>query len=249
MTKEHIWSDWLSSIMGTQQNFHSQSLLHVRPGPGNVVFIGPQTSRTKQGSIGQVKVRNVCRDCNGGWMSRIVESAKPAAQRLIQGERFELSEEDQKAVTKWLAVMTIMAEFTDRSSRGVTDEMIRLFYSDQSSLDQWSIVVARYRGLRFSPHRYLHFGGRCTGLSRSGQKFDLGFSQASILVLGNLATLCFSSTNPRIMDFYQSISDAAGFASIWPLQKNMLDISNIIKTDDEIDEAFNSLFGPTEMEV
>lgn len=101
MSKEHIWSDWLQDVLpryGTRTEAFTTDLLKK-----------PHTIQVKQGDVSTKKVRVVCTECNGGWMSGIVNKAKPIAAKLISGEELQLDAGAQQALANWLGLAALMA--------------------------------------------------------------------------------------------------------------------------------------------
>src|SRR5262245_12065211 len=75
MSKEHIWSDWLDEVI-PRGGDHFVTVTSFLDAEGNSL---PDLRQKRQGSVHTKKVRRVCRSCNGGWMSNIVNTAKQPA--------------------------------------------------------------------------------------------------------------------------------------------------------------------------
>jgi hypothetical protein len=98
LSKEHIWSDWLGKIIPRSDD-HSQSIIRDVPGPDRIRIVEPFLY-SHQGSMNSRKLRNVCKKCNNGWMSAIVNRAKPSAEMI-------------RDLAAWISLSSVMAEFTD----------------------------------------------------------------------------------------------------------------------------------------
>jgi hypothetical protein len=59
--------------------------------------------------------RAFCRDCNGGWMSRLEERVQPVLEPLALGKPVILSLEDQEVLSFW-ATKTGLVEFVRSNS-------------------------------------------------------------------------------------------------------------------------------------
>lgn len=87
--------------------------IYVRPGSTKKFDLTrPMTYERKRGCLSQRKVRKVCEThCNNGWMPRAVDAAKPTAYKLILGRSCSCDEAEQRKLTTWLAIATIMQEY------------------------------------------------------------------------------------------------------------------------------------------
>ena len=114
LSKEHIWSDWLKELIprntthgewseGFEYDFEEKKFTGMRP----------LMEMTRQGCMTHCKIRNVCEaHCNNGWMGRAVEAAKPIASNLITGQMCKVDEGGVRSLATWLAITTVMQEFT-----------------------------------------------------------------------------------------------------------------------------------------
>ena len=108
VTKEHIWSDWMKSILLPVSEHHQTGILINSNLQTKIATVQPVLGPTRQGAMTQRKIRNVCCVCNGGWMSQLVDRAKPFAAPLIQDHNCELSSTAQHDLAGWIAMAAIM---------------------------------------------------------------------------------------------------------------------------------------------
>ena len=78
--REDIISDWLAEELGGTPPI---STTHFADVGGQE----PRSFTQTHGSVATLKYPEVCRDCNGGWMSNLEVSTKPLLVPLIRGER------------------------------------------------------------------------------------------------------------------------------------------------------------------
>ena len=158
LSKEHIWSDWLSRLI-PPNNAHGQywGSMHRDSGTGNIEWTELPGSATREGSVLQRKVRNVCKRCNNGWMSRVVDRAKSHTEKLILGKTTHLNRQAQIDLAAWIGVTTITQEFANRGRRPRIPAQDRLAFMDTGAPPlSWSIWVARYAGKWWAPMGHYH---------------------------------------------------------------------------------------------
>lgn len=151
LTKGHIWPDWIDRALGITAQGHLQE-------EGLFETFSTQLPKNdyalidRQGSAGQRKPRNTCLACNGGWMSRMEDSAKRPTARLIRGERQFLSPVDQIAVAALLCLISTRIEFigTQRAVSAQDRNWLRLARMPSAS---WKIWIAKFIG----PNPYEHW--------------------------------------------------------------------------------------------
>jgi hypothetical protein len=98
LSKEHVTPKWLLKVLGLPKNdqlFQGVALAKT----GHLL-----EPRRVQSTFGFVEGR-VCRDCNGGWMHRLENLAKPLLVPLISKQRdpASLSRSECSVIGKWAA--------------------------------------------------------------------------------------------------------------------------------------------------
>ena len=73
---------------------------------------GSQTAHSHSGSWVDVKARAECTRCNGGWTRQIEESVNVLLPKLIQGQRMQLSTQDQQGLASWSVVTVLLLQHT-----------------------------------------------------------------------------------------------------------------------------------------
>lgn len=121
MSKQHVLPNWLGEYFPKKQNdVKVQRLVYIEKQQESMKV--QPVIRKKQGHLGTLKIRNVCQNCNNGWMSKLEESVKPIVENLIKGQVVGLSKKDQDALTRWVILVNIMIEYTDEKTMAIPSE-------------------------------------------------------------------------------------------------------------------------------
>jgi len=140
MSKEHIWSDWLKSILpelaAQTDSFHFGSVFNAKTG------VTHRTERTVPTTILETQVKRVCRTCNSGWMNDIELAAAAKLELMILGKPTTLSPDDQQNVATWIALKVLMNEFTYPQIRALTQQDHHDFHSSRSPLPNTTIWIS-----------------------------------------------------------------------------------------------------------
>ena len=81
MTNEHAWPQWLGQGAQVEPTQTTRSIGFGRTAE-DAMTEAPNQIVVKPGSVLTARIREVCADCNSGWMSRLEEDARPILQRL-----------------------------------------------------------------------------------------------------------------------------------------------------------------------
>jgi hypothetical protein len=106
-----------------------------------------------QGMQSNLRTACVCKDCNGGWMSRLEENARKILGPLMEDIHLVLNGDQQLLIAKWAVKTAMTAETFNRTTR-------RPFYTHDE--------CARFRESWTFPYSMF------VGLGRYGGTFDLG---------------------------------------------------------------------------
>jgi hypothetical protein len=96
-TKEDMWPDWLIRCVGEDRNSPSQYWRSTFAEPKT--WAGPR-----------FKVKNVCEDCNGVWMSDLENAVRRPMGCLINDLSIPLSCDDQYAIARWCCKTAMVIE-------------------------------------------------------------------------------------------------------------------------------------------
>jgi hypothetical protein len=150
ISKEHVWPRWLRQLapdVDKSRFTHSAGFGWSEPS----AFREYQTDTVHQpGSVFNMVAREVCAECNGGWMSRLERSAQPILLRLISVASEESADTLVPGEAAVLAVWAIktawMREFTAPGNHTATREMRAALRSRLEPPDFSRVWLARHSG-------------------------------------------------------------------------------------------------------
>jgi hypothetical protein len=93
-----------------------------------------------------MKVRRVCADCNGGWMSALERTAALTLRPLIAGSPRRLLPAEQEIIAVWAIKTALMCEFIHPDSRGGADEHFRWLGEHLKPTPNGHVWLAAYTG-------------------------------------------------------------------------------------------------------
>jgi hypothetical protein len=217
---------------------HAQTLIGAKYAPGNKIVLSPDT-KVRQGHVRNKRLHIVCeRHCNNGWISRLEDETKSFLVPLMSGEQHVLTSSEQERFALWLAIMTIVWEYTDRKYQAVPSSDRAYICQHRRPPPDWSMWIGAYSGVNWQT-RYNHSGSQV----RSSQHLRPGFVDAGSLNTNTpnyqISTFCTaglflhatSSTVRGIADSEKSRSfpklsrlwPTTGFAIRWPPAVPMTD--------------------------
>jgi|BarGraNGADG00212_1021973.scaffolds.fasta_scaffold10691_4 hypothetical protein len=142
---EHVDPRWVSRLY-----------LDADSGPGTFTmsFGGLYPERTARTLNQTVRV---CRSCNGGWMARLEERAKPELIMLKSGEALKIGSDGQQVLAWWLMKNAIVKELVSPASSPlrVSTQAQRQLVRSGSIPSGWRIAIGAYEGT--GPNLVHHF--------------------------------------------------------------------------------------------
>jgi hypothetical protein len=129
LTGEHLWADWLRELLSNKEAPFPHRRTSTIGGLDHQWLMPPFTLR----------VNEVCRACNNGWMSELEEQAKPLLKPMILGKPTQLSERDQVTLATWAAKTAMVYQLTTkhRAIRPYEYEYLRLHLKPRSPAQVW----------------------------------------------------------------------------------------------------------------
>jgi hypothetical protein len=212
-TKSHIWPDWIGSLPLHKPNHH---MVHVgkletfetsAEGPASQTII-------RQGRAGARKPRNTCVTCNGGWMSKIEQAAKPTLSALILGEPVLLGPADQALLSSLLCLIAIRVEFTEPQMQAVPAEDRRILMTTGNVPPHtWKIWIARYHDdVNPEDHWTGHLGMQVVSDPTHTFRPHKCNTQVTTMVMGKFLAHLVSSTVMALPGGYSDVQ----LTRIWP---------------------------------
>jgi hypothetical protein len=230
MTKGHIWPKWLQKVRPPTATSHTQVT-------GEFVTFTPKARRPprnvaiRQGHAGSRKIKNVCRNCNNGWMSQIEQAAMEAAIPLILAQQYALTAYHQRELARWFALMTMMAEFMDPLTKALTSEHRKFLKENLDPPPIFKMWIGRYSGTNPDLHWSHHMGMNMSLTPEvSGDPYKCN-TQTTTLVIGALCIHTYSSTVDPDFPGYRR----APIKQVWPvIEERMIWPPMIGLNDDNI---------------
>lgn len=143
LTKEHLWPDWLKSIIGKDDTtHHDRHLFNADFISDNLIVIEPNLIRKNGNSLNRT-LKIVCEECNNTWMSKIEDKAKTILEALILNKPIKLDRKQQKMIVQWAVLRTIISEFTDEKTRVVTAKERKEFYQTNEVPANWYVWIGK----------------------------------------------------------------------------------------------------------
>jgi hypothetical protein len=206
LTGEHVLGDWLSKI--------GLDLDPVPHGAGPLNRIGRELGVRPPF---RQKVRDICGNCNHGWMSRLEVVAQRVLTPFILGEPGMIEAVDQGAVAAWvhktaLTAMLVSSEEDRDRGYGLPASEYRALYALQDearSLPASRFWVGRYEGHRCWSVRVTPLAVRIDGLPEP----DRPQGYAMTIVLGQLVLHGVRSTTPSLQ---VEVSTRLDLPQLWP---------------------------------
>jgi hypothetical protein len=242
VTKQHVWPDWLKSIVPRKYPEHFQMLTMIDIHTPGIAVLQPDI-RHKRGPSGTRKIRNVCAKCNSGWMSRIESAAKPMLTDLILGKARILDNTQQLALSTWITLISIVAEYTDKPTLSIPTHHRRYLMEKNLPPEGWRIWIGAYSGVRWGEcHDYRHFGLAIVPKNTFHSIRPECNTQFSTFVIGSLLIHAASTTIQNLTPTFNSIVDH-GLEQIWPsLKQNVTWPTSFALSDEHVDYISDAFF-------
>lgn len=110
MSREHLWPRWAQAALAQDQRGKKiRNALH--DGPLGEPF------KTWEAPVFEATLKDVCVECNSGWMSKIEASAKPFALPLMLGRSIALAPEAQRELALWAYLKCSLFQTMERDTR------------------------------------------------------------------------------------------------------------------------------------
>jgi hypothetical protein len=150
LSKEHVWPQWMRQLAPALDRERSTRTLGFARTALDSWSELPTEIVTQPGDVLTARVREVCRSCNNGWMSRLEQHAQPILSLLADG-RYALGSiaippEDAAVVARWALKCAWMRELATKGPRTPTSDM-RLHLKEWMTPPPCTRVwAARYMG-------------------------------------------------------------------------------------------------------
>jgi hypothetical protein len=189
VSKEHIFPQWMQGIVPPQM----QRTVHLVDGMHAFGWQSGQKSFSELGALARPgdplsqTINKVCRTCNNGWMSRIVEDAKPLLADLLSGRIIPLSRHDRMRLVRAVILTAMMIDQADERLSAVSSEARRHIMTAKTPPANWRVFFAWNEGQMHAAWWNRTFVASVQGVVPSTSNFNVCLwyvGKAIFLVLG-----------------------------------------------------------------
>lgn len=139
LSKEDIWPTWMTPYFPRDIERYEYGRIDVYDDDNPMV-----TRINRGGDPRSRRAKCVCRKCNSGWMSVLQSKAKGVVLSLAQGEARVLTEEDQRVLARWIAMVTITSEFIEPRSVAIPESDRDWVMNRVGAPENWKIWIGDY---------------------------------------------------------------------------------------------------------
>jgi hypothetical protein len=219
LSKTHIWPDWLERLLrpGTM-SIEEETRPDKRRRPLTLRYT------PRMGSPFSQKPYLACINCNTGWMQDVEDAMLKFAKPLFTSlDPAILNRYQIRAFVFWITLITVLAEYLDRSRSRVTitkteRDLIRRYRAPPPN---WSIVVSSLNSEMWRcKYRNVHkmiFDFQNVGEYLNLKSTYVPNTQISSFGMGNIFVQVFSCPNERFVDDFRRAAKARGLMRLWPL--------------------------------
>lgn len=149
MSDEHAWPQWLGQGIELEPTQTTRTIGYGRTAE-DAMTEAPNVVVRKKGSVLTARIREVCKNCNNGWMSRLETAARPLLERLCAQSyvfgRTTFSLENAATLATWSTKTAWVRERASNQIVTPTPQM-RLHLKEQLLPPDFTRVwVARHQG-------------------------------------------------------------------------------------------------------
>ena len=197
------------------------------------------------GALRDWQIKCVCggtnASCNNGWMrQRIEEPAQPILEKLIHGERFRMSPQDQQRVAAWAVLKATIGEYDDGDH--VTTHHMQRKYLMRNHLppkQNWAVWIGHFERKSWRPE---WISGALFGVAKPGPKTDLNKTpthfngHTTTQVIGKLFIQVIRLPIPGFVERWRfAMPDGGQLIRIWPQSLYSINWPGPAMTDREAD--------------
>lgn len=107
ITKEHLYGDWLNSVLPAQPRLRARVSEVLDRRTGQVARRDMEVPQHRH----EIQLRCVCQICNNGWMSDMEATTQRVASPMMLGSTTSVSAEDAAGVAAWMTKIAMLQDF------------------------------------------------------------------------------------------------------------------------------------------
>jgi hypothetical protein len=177
-SNEHLFPDWLNELFPVKKGDPDVELArHIANESG--------VERTTWGAreIASATTKQVCHNCNTGWMARLEGMARPLLTPLTQGHAGDLNAEQQIVIATWAVKTAMVCEATlSEMADNFTDDERSLLREQCRPPASVAVVIAAVEG-QIAPMHYSAAKARMLVGTAEAARFHVHTIQVGPLVL------------------------------------------------------------------
>jgi hypothetical protein len=161
MSREHLWPRWAQEVLSEEQRGqrvpHS---LEPHDGPPKAWDAVPFSAT----------LRDVCVECNNGWMNAIEEEARPFMEPLMRGEEGGTIEPlgAQWAISRWAYLKVLLFERVDTRQSWIPEHRCHEMYEASIQAEpelpaDMSVFLAAHEDIRIGQYAHRLLGDATSG--------------------------------------------------------------------------------------
>ncbi|MGY3212555.1 hypothetical protein [Mucilaginibacter sp. HD30] len=219
LIEQHLFPQWINNIYPDPTFNYMQNTM--KASFQNGIFDENNSVEKKQGKTSAKRTKNVCRICNGGWISDLEVKAKPLLIDLIDLKNIKICDEQKATLSSWMALMSIMLGY-DKHSVQVVKKDERVYLKENlSPSSSWEIWIGRSQSEKYKRS----FSCRAISLNSPFEILSGNVephAQVAIFGIKNFVFLTKYNAKKGIT-FAENQILIDNYARIWPLDGSQLD--------------------------
>lgn len=141
LTDEDLVSIWVNKALTQRSGRAPKVAFSSRRVDGDQIY---NLDRKLSQTYSVIKIPDICKSCNNGWMSVIDnEASKIIKPMLAEDRRFGLPVSEQTVLSRWLALKTLLADLIDDQNCVFLPDDFHAFYADQNPPPRFRASLAR----------------------------------------------------------------------------------------------------------
>lgn len=102
-----------------------------------------QTSRKVPASAFDVRVNEVCKECNEGWLEELEDAVEPMLLTLARGKEASWEDDDWATLALWMTVRCMLRTLTDPEQNRAPKYLFQQIYKQRQIPDGFMVLWAR----------------------------------------------------------------------------------------------------------
>jgi hypothetical protein len=124
MSNEHLWPQWVRRLLPTDTQKEAVTYnLDTEAG----------RQRSFSTTLFELKVKDVCKPCNEGWMSQYETNVQRWITGMLQGRGRELHSTGQTAIAAWAVLKCLVGQCTFRDRGMIPEQHYRAVYGARAA--------------------------------------------------------------------------------------------------------------------